>query len=148
MEATINKADLITVRDYVPGDHSFVMATWLRGLYYGDSWFSAIPKSIFMANYHAALERLLSGPSRVRIACLKDSPDVILGYVVTRKMAIGTEVIDVLDWVFVKAAWRRIGIAKLLVPQTTRACTHLTRSGLAIMKAKMPQVVFNPFIVL
>jgi hypothetical protein len=148
MEATINKADLITVRDSTADDHRFIMATWLRGLYYGDSWFSAIPKGIFMANYHALLERLLANGAKVRVACLKDSPDVILGYAVTRKMAVGTQVVTILDWVFVKTAWRKIGIAKLLVPQDTQACTHLTKSGQAILKAKMPQVVFNPFIVL
>jgi hypothetical protein len=99
-----------------------------------------------MTNYHAALERLLSGPVTIKVACLREEPNIILGYSVTRKLAVGTQVVGVLDWVFVKSAWRKIGIAKLLVPQDVEACSHLTKSGLAIMRQKKPSMVFNPFI--
>lgn len=144
---TIEKKDLISIRDYDPKqDHNFILATWLRGLYYGDSWFSIIPKNLFMVNYHAALERLLSGPVTIKVACLREEPNVILGYSVTRKLALGEHVVGVLDWVFVKSAWRKIGIAKALVPSNVEACSHLTKSGLAIMRQKKPSMVFNPFI--
>lgn len=134
------KKDLITVRDYVPADRNFILASWLRGLYYGSTWFSEIPKGIFMANYHNVLERILSHTATViKIACLRDEPETILGYSVYREGA----GICALDYVFVKSRWRRIGIARDLVPVNMQYCTHLTKLG----KVLKPQgCVYNPFL--
>lgn len=136
----VAKKDLITVRPYSPGDYNFIIATFLRGLYYGDSWFSLIPKKIFMTNYHIVAERLLKHPNlSIRIACLKDDPDVILGYSVSRNI----NEYKILDWIFVKSSWRRIGIAKSLLPSDINTVSHLTTVGKAI---KPPHYEFNPFV--
>lgn len=133
----MNKLDLITIREYKPEDKSFILATWLRGLFYGGSWFSEIPKNIFMVNYHRFIESILAKPNTIiYVACLKEDPEVILGYSI-----LGSS--KVAHWVFVKAAWRGIGIAKSLVPQTVDTATHLTKVGLAI--AKNNKIVFDPF---
>ena len=130
----------IALRSYLPADRNFILATWLRGLYYGDSWFSLIPKSIFMSNYHKMLERLLDSPGvEVTVACLKDDEDVIMGYAVSRTV----EGSSVLDWVFVKSGWRKLGIAKSLIPKDLKACTHLTKVGKSL---KPSSVIFNPFL--
>ena len=64
----LNKADLITVRDGVMDDKNFILATMLRGIYYGDTAFSEMEKSVFMSNYHNVVERLLeSGATTVRV---------------------------------------------------------------------------------
>lgn len=131
---------LVTVRDYNSGDRSFILATWLRGCYYGNTFYSDIPKDIFMLHYHEILEKFLNNPSvTIKIACLKDDEEVILGYSISRS----AKDKKVMDWIFVKSAWRRIGIGKSLVPENLEVCTHLTKLG----KALKPQsVVFNPFI--
>ena len=143
----INKEDLYTLRPYTPNDRNFIFATWLRGLYYGDSWFKEIPKNIFMANYHDALDKFMTKPGVViTIACLKDEPEVILGYSVSRQLQVqGTE-IGVVDWIFVKSAWRNIGIGTLLLPKQFNAFTHMTGCAKSIVKDKYNKVVFNPFI--
>src|SRR5262249_10235426 len=72
---------LYNIRDGTDKDYNFILATFLRGLYYGDSWFSLIPKDIFMDNYKIIAQTLIKLPSTVvKIACLPDDPDVILGY--------------------------------------------------------------------
>jgi len=137
----------LTLRDYTPNDRHFILATWLRGLFYGDTWFSQIPKAIFMENYHRALERVFSTPGvKIKVACLADDKDVILGYSVYRTLNHNGIDINVLDWVFVKSAWRKIGLAKKLIPPSIEACTHLTKSGTSIIKCKLPNVIFNPFL--
>ena len=139
--------DAIVVRNFTASDRNFILATWLRGLYYGDTWYTSIPKAIFMENYHRILERFLSHSSvSIKVACLKDDPEIILGYSVTRQMKHGEADISVLDWVFVKSAWRKIGVAKMLVPSRLNACTHLTKTGQSILKQKLPNVIFNPFL--
>jgi GNAT superfamily N-acetyltransferase len=127
------------IRDYTHDDRNFILATWLRGLYYGDVWFKRVPKSIFMLNYHKILVNILARPNiKIKVACLKDETSVILGYAVLHDRN--------LDWVFVKSAWRNIGIAKKLVPTDIEYVTHLTKSGTAILESKLTHVEFNPFI--
>ena len=133
----IEKADLVIIRDGIEDDRSFIFSTFLRGLFYGDSWFSQMPKNLFMQNYHKILEALLDR-SEIKVACLKEDPQVILGYAILSKTT------PTLHWCFVKSAWRGIGIAKSLVPKETKVATHLTKVGLSIMK-KRPEMVFNPF---
>lgn len=126
-------------RPAAPEDVNFIFATMLRGLYYGDSWFSRIPKDIFMAHYHKVIEALLVHPStKVTVACLKDDPEVVLGYSVTGHND------ELVHFVYVKSAWRNIGLAKSLVGTTPKAATHLTTVGSSILK-KHPEVIFNPF---
>ena len=131
--------ELITTRPWNPDtDKPFVMATWLKGLLYGDSWFSIIPKDVFMPTYHAFLTQLLDSPGvEVTIACLVEDPDVIVGYSVATN--------TVLHWVFCKKAWRKIGVARLLLPKTVSTVSHLTDLGRKLLP-KLPDVVFNPFI--
>jgi hypothetical protein len=137
---TIEKSQLVAVRDYEISDKNFVMATFLRGLYYGGYFWGEIPKDVFMQNYHFVLERLLESPNiKIKIACLKDDREVILGYSVLNKEE------TILHWVFTKSAWRNIGIAKSLLPKSILAVTHLSKSGLSILR-KHETVHFNPFL--
>lgn len=129
--------ELYEIRLYRDSDFNFVMATFLRGLYYGDSWFSLIPKDIFMAYYKQVVEALIN-KHVVYIACLKEDQDVILGYSMVSKDE------TTLHWVFVKLAWRKQGIARSLVPSTISCVTHLTDLGRSLM-SKINNCVFNPF---
>lgn len=130
---------LYAIRDSVDADTSFIMATFLRGLYYGDSWFSLIPKDIFMQNYKTIANALILSPNVViKIACLKEDPNVILGYSILSADS------QVVHWTFVKSAWRKQGIAKALVPQYPVFITHLSDLGRKLM-SKYPTTKFNPF---
>jgi len=119
-----------------PEDRNFILATFLRGLYYGDSWFSLIPKDIFMESYkHIAMA--LVEKRTIVVACLKEDPDVILGYSICSSD--GTTI----DWLFVKSAWRGKGIGRSLVPATVTTATHLSALGKTLITKN--KVTFNPF---
>lgn len=113
------------------------MATWLRGLYYGESWFSSIDKRIFMTNYKQFLEAILA-KSDIKVACLCDDKDIILGYSVLSKAN------PTLHWLFVKSAFRKQGIGKSLVPTEITYVSHLTELGKNLLY-KLPNATFNPF---
>ncbi len=133
----MNKSDLVTIRNTVNADRSFIFSTWLRGLRYGNSWFKLIDADSYYKHYHKVIEGLLQHPDTIiKVACLKEDSDVILGYVVYRN--------NILDYVFVKTAWRNIGIAKMLVPADFKIVSHLTATGQNMLK-KYPGVIFNPF---
>lgn len=130
---------LYTIRDTISEDRPFIFSTFLRGLYYGDPYLARTPKNSFMPAYHRVLEHILDLPSvTVKVACLLDDPDVILGYAI-----IGGED-TVLHFVFVKSSWRGIGIARDLVPKTIKAVTHTTSVGDALLR-KHQDVKFDPF---
>lgn len=136
-EPRVDKKDLIEIRNMYPDDWNFILSTWLKGLRYGNDWFGLIEAGVYYTNYQKHIERILQSPTTaVKVACLKESPDVILGYSVTRG--------NTLDWVFVKKNWRLIGIARSLVPDTTTHVSHLTDVGRSILK-KSPGITFNPF---
>ncbi len=126
------------VRPPKPEDINFILATMLRGLYYGDTWFSEIPKDLFMKEHHKVLVNTISRPDcAVRVAVLPDDGDVILGYSISLKDT-------ALVWVYVKNSFRKMGIARSLVPATIQSVTYLTKLGKAILKG-YPSVVFDPY---
>ncbi len=134
----MNKSDLVTTRDLLPGDINFIFSTWLLGIYYGDTIFKEMKKDIFMDHYHKLIETILNAPSTlIRIACLKDDQDVILGYAVMNKNK------QTAYFTFVKSAWRKIGLAKMLLGPDVKTVTMLTKLGLGIIKRK--GLEFNPF---
>lgn len=91
-----------------------------------------------MENYHKFLENLLTSPGvEIKVSCLKEDEDVILGYCVYSN--------TVMHWTFTKRAWRGIGVARSLSPANLTAVTHLTDVGKKILP-KLPGVYFNPFL--
>lgn len=136
-EQILDKKDLIQVRGMYPDDWNFIMATWLKGLRYGNDWFGLIEAPVYYENYQKIVEKTLQAPNTViRVACLKDSPDVILGYSVCSGKT--------LHWIFCKRNWRGIGIAKSLVPDTITVVSHITDVGRIVLK-NHPTLSFNPF---
>ncbi len=130
---------LYTIRDGTLKDHNLILATFLRGLFYGDSWFSQIPKDIFMNNYKLVIQAIINNPNSViKIACLPDDPDVILGYSVL------SGDYKTIHWVYVKSAWRKKGIGRSLVPQHAEYVSHLTELGKNLLN-KINNPKFNPF---
>ncbi len=134
----MNKSDLITFRTFVPDDRNLILATFLRGLYYGESWFSLIDKNVFMNHYNKIVNAILDSPNiEIKIACLREDANTVLGYAIYSK--------DALHWVFVKKQWRGIGLARDLVPATIKTVTHLTKLGVSILHKK--SLAFNPFLI-
>lgn len=130
---------LYTVRDGVKTDHNLILATFLRGLYYGDSWFSLIPKDIFMDNYKHVIQAILNKPETVvKVACLNEDPNVILGY------SIMSGDYQTVHWCYVKSAWRKQGIGRALVPKHPTYVSHLTDLGKKLI-GKINSPLFNPF---
>lgn len=133
---------LIIKRGPKASDINFILSTWLMGIYYGNSWFREIDKDVFMAHYHDVIVNILNTKTtKVELIALKEDEDTVLGYSVISH----AHQKPVLHWVFVKKAWRNLGIAKRLVDEEIDICTHMTAIGLKL-KQKRP-MVFNPFLI-
>lgn len=136
----MNFDGLYNIRPVNLNDKNFIIKSFLLGLYHGDSWFTRIPKRIFMDYYKHIVVALITSPKVViNVACLPDDPEVILGYAVTSTDK------DTVHWVYVKEKWRKQGIMKSLLPSSFKYTTHLTSLGYAILTNKYKHVIFNPF---
>lgn len=141
-----DRKDLIGFRDYDPkSDEGFLYTTWLNGLYYGSDtvkkFFDVIDisQNEFFEKYRKIIKIILSCESvKIRLAVLAKDPDIILGYSVS-------DIIQgepTIHYVFVKEAWRKMGLARELVPKDIKRCTHLTKVGKSI---KPKEWVYSPF---
>lgn len=128
------------VRDAVEADKNYIYASFLRGLYYGKSMWSELPKQVFMDTYKKVVETLVNNPDTViKVACLKDDPNIILGY------SILSNDFTTIHYINVKSVWRRGGIGRALVPQFPTTVTHLTAVGKSLLAKFKSEVTFNPF---
>lgn len=92
-----------------------------------------------MENYHPVAEMIVNSPKyTIKIACLKDEPDTIIGY------SILTADYQGITWVYVKKKWRRNGIAKSLLPQYPVFVTHINNLGRELL-TKFTGCYLNPF---
>lgn len=123
----------VTIRDAQVSDQAFIYSSFLKGLYYGNDWFKAIDKNTFMSKYKAVLESLLI-KSTTKVVCLKDDPETVLGYAIYQP--------GVLHYTFIKPPFRRMGLAKSIIPVDVVYCSHLTKLGKAI---KPKQWKFDPW---
>ncbi len=119
----------IKLRAFDPAAHiAFVYSTWRNALFYAyDQPDESAPEFYRMAN--RKIKRILATPGCiVRIAGLADDPDHIAGYSVMN----GT----LLEWVYVKEAYRKQGIAKALCKGIKNIVYPYTQIGLAIAEKK------------
>lgn len=130
----------IVVRDVRPEDHNFIFSAWLKGQYFGSSYFRQIPSDLYFEEYAKTIATLLSpihpkGPVTIRIACDENQPEWISGFSVSRG--------EDLYWVYVKEDFRNQGIATLLIEgQNITTAKSTTKAGRAFMEKK--GLIFNP----
>ncbi len=126
---------MIQIRSGTLTDQAFVYSTLLKGLYFGCELYGQIDRIAFFDNYSKVADRIL-GSSELRVACLADDTDVVLGYALVQD--------NVLHYCFVKKPWRKQGIAKSLCAGVDTV-THLTRVGQSIKNRKA--LTYNPFLI-
>lgn len=131
---TEDNKKLFIFRSGTQGDVNFIFDTWLNGLYFGNDNWRLMKEYTFKRYYQKLLETLLPR-CVVNICALADDHDTIVGYCAYRG--------NILDWVFVKPAWRKIGIAKELIPEGVDTVSHMTR----MVRGFKPKTwEYNPFI--
>lgn len=129
--------EAIKQRPVQPNDINFLYSTFLRGTYYGNDFYKKIDKKAFFEHYERVLAHMLAKPTlTIRVACLADEPDIILGWTAYEG--------ETLHFSYTKDAWRQKGIAKsLLQDANINTVTHLTKIGDDIRSRKGWK--FDPF---
>lgn len=152
----------IALRPYDPaGDESFVFSTWLKScwqirktecqlvgegklaLIRQGAYTAFIPHDIYYREYRKFVEKVMS-VSQVTVACMKDDPSQVLGYMVHRMLGD----VPVISFAYVKQPYRGMGIAKLMASQfignETAIITHI--QPWLSQNFKKHRLIYNPFI--
>lgn len=98
----------IIIREANSGDKNFILSTWMKGNYFGNSIFKSIPQDLRFKDYTRYMEAVLSDPeAEARVACDESAPEWAVGFSITRQ--------DTLYWIHIKEGYRRMGIGSLLL---------------------------------
>lgn len=97
----------ITIRPYEsPKDDAYIYSTWTRYAWFSPKEPIKTPKQKWFKEKAEEIKAILS-PETVKVACFKDNPYVIAGYIVVHHSEI--------TWICVKKDYRRQGIERLLM---------------------------------
>lgn len=70
----------ITIRPVVNDDHNFLYATYLKNNWYRKENTSILKPEVWMNCQRNRLKKILENPTQVKIACLTQDPEIIVGY--------------------------------------------------------------------
>lgn len=143
---------ILSFRSHAPDCYkSFVYATWMNSLRYGNEFFRLMDSATYYKAYGKYIDSVLARRgSRLKVAVLSEDEDVALGWAVDEG--------DVLHYVFVKdmresingkrvgESLRRKGIAKSLIEPDIKTISHITQIGLSLWNDKAPHLKLNPFV--
>lgn len=145
----------VLLRDFEVTDESYVYATWLKHLRHSSPWAKQLKLSeddekgfdaIYYRNFHKLIKRTLNKENvYIDIACAKDSPEVIVGYVVWQ----GTKANPVVHFIYVKRSFRLMKVASTMLEGfnlSKAAFTHWT-VDCGWIKKKLPSLVYDPYCV-
>ncbi len=123
-----------TFREGIKRDHNMIYSSWLQSNRQAQLY-NLVPNVVYFKEFHDIIESILS-KSIVYIACAKDDPDQIFGYVVCELDPVTEEATA--HWIYVKHPFRNAGIAQSLMthlketlsPTMVYFSTKTRRSGL------------------
>jgi hypothetical protein len=119
--------------------YNMLISKYLRALRYGNDFFKRIEPDAYFKIHTAYFNSLMKRPNAtIRLAVLTDNEDVVLGWSLMEN--------TILHFVWVGGDYRRLGIATALVQRPVTAITHFTKTALPILKKKLPEVIFNPYL--
>lgn len=136
----------IRMRSISDADINFVFNSWLKS-FKGSPMYKHVENTIYFQNHHKLLQQCIM-KSQVILACDENDLSQILGYVVADKI----DGILTIHYVYVKQAFRGLGVAKMLMQEVgfdrkvATIYTHGTEFGIKL--GKYFNCVFHPYVLL
>lgn len=87
---------MITIRSIRPTDEAFIYSTYLKNNWHSPKNDTTLRKETWMRVQHGRLEGLfVNAPEEVKVACLSEDEDTILGY-------------KLQQFTYIRPAWRKV----------------------------------------
>lgn len=135
----------ILIREMIPADRNFIMKSILQHYRHSSPHVKQIPDGIYFDAHHYLIGKVMRYSNNfVRIAALKDDPEIVFGFIW------GNFDPETIHYLYVKKAFRRMGIARLLYESVFDEgidlyYTHHTKEA-AFLMHKYEQLTFNPYL--
>lgn len=135
----------IILRDGLPSDRNFIYKTILQHYRHASPHTKDIPDNVFYDCHHLLISKVMRQSGNiVRVAALKDDPEVLFGFLW------GNVDPETIHYVYVKKAFRRMGMAKMLYKSLFSMAddvyiTHWTKEVNQLYD-KHEGLVFNPYL--
>lgn len=125
-------------------DMNFIYSTWLKSYRHSSNFAKKLSNEVFYEWHHKVIDRFLDRGGSITIAHPIGEPSVILGYLCAEK-----EPAAIIQYIYVKKPFRKMGIAKTLHKQCTLAgpysFSHWTLDTDWIIK-KLTDLIYNPYL--
>lgn len=134
---------MIEIRPAKLDDLSFIYSTWLRSYRHSSQFAKKLTNEVYYEMHHKVIDGFILRGGIVLIAHAKGEPEVILGYLCMEPNG------SIIQYIYVKKAFRKMGIAKALfeytkLPENT-IFTHWTTDTNWILK-KLTHLIYNPYL--
>ncbi len=130
----------VSVRVGTPEDLNFVFATWLRNYRHGSQFAKKISNDVFYRWHHKVIERIIERGAQIRIVHPAGDPGTILGYSCIELF----EERPLVHFIYIKKAWRGMGLAKKLIWETEGYFSHMTDH---LDLNRHPSFHYNPYLI-
>lgn len=135
---------MIEIRAATQTDLPFIYSTWLRSYRHASHFAKKISNEIFFDMHHRVIDGFIDRGGLVYVAHPKGEPEVILGYICVEPNQ------PMIQYVYVKKPFRKMGIAKALYKKldypATALFTHWTSDTDWIVK-KLEKLTYNPYLI-
>jgi GNAT superfamily N-acetyltransferase len=140
MKNTTSLQNQLLLRDKLPADDNFILSSWVQS-YRHNPLFGAMPVDLYFSRYRKHALNILER-SYAHVAADPTDPNVVFGYCIYR--FIGD--VPVVSYIYVKQAFRRFGIATILLNKVSTE-TKLVTSMMPKLEAwaKKMNCIFDPF---
>jgi hypothetical protein len=140
---SIKQAREWDIRNVREDDLPHIYSTWIKSMRYGSMLGKSCRGGLFSSEYTQVIDYILNeDDSDITVACHKEDPHVVFGYLVYQP--------DALHFAYVKQEFRKFGILKSLIEESgfklnkLPCFTHRTLC-LKQITAKYPDLIYNPF---
>lgn len=142
------EATAYAFRPYIKADINFIKSSWSKSYYRGASFDKILDVDEFNVLHRPIMARILNRPNATTIiACSKEDPNIIIGWILVEKTK---EINPVIHYVYVKEVIQSEGLAKALVksaiPKNENKIfyTHRTEKASRIIRNHSYNFEFNP----
>lgn len=148
-----SKEAALSYRQSLPDDLNFIRSSWGSSYFMNNSYNKAVSADVFHKRHKKLRDEILERPTtQVLVACATDSPELIVGYVVTEALE---DDVSVIHYLYVKEAFKGEKIATELFKRGAQSkrviITHLTQKASNILHQKKKQLgeyFYIPFLAL
>lgn len=134
----------VRIRKSTDADFNFIISSWLKTYKYSGPHVRKMLDRIYYEAYEPIVKDLIKR-SDIYVACLREDPDVIVGYLALER----SQDKDVIHFCLIKDLWQKMGVATYLAhaaqPKEITYFTHWTNPIESIVN-KIPYL-YQPFLI-